>query len=341
MSTEKTEEPTAKKLKEARRRGQVGKSRELAGAATLLAAAGMLVAIGPSMGEGLGAIVKRAMGLTDSPLSLLAWATQTAGGLVFPFLAAVLVAGVAAHVLQTGPVLADKALEPKFERLNVVKGLGQLFTRRKLVELLKTLLIVGALGYVLVGVLESGVRPVSALASQSPSAFLQVLGELGSRLVFRVGACLLVLGIADLLYQRWQHRRDQRMSKEEVKREHRDAEGDPQTQAERSRLRREIAEHDALAEVHKADVLVVNPTHLAVALRYDEEDDESPRVLSKGSDHLAKRMIEEAQRAGVPIMRDVPLARALFELSHGDEIPEALFEAAAAVLRAAWGEAEA
>lgn len=134
------------------------------------------------------------------------------------------------------------------------------------------------------------------------------------------------------------------MTTEEVKREHREAEGEPQAKRERQRVHREIVEHGILEEVRRADVLVVNPTHVAVALRYEEEEgegeDAAPEILAKGQDHLAKRMIEAAREAGVPVMRDVPLARSLFELEVGVEIPETLYEAAAAVLSAAWRERE-
>jgi len=145
--------------------------------------------------------------------------------------------------------------------------------------------------------------------------------------------------VLDVLYQRWRFRQDQKMTKDEVKREHKESEGDPHSRQERERLHREILSQATLDQVRKADVLVVNPTHLAIALKYDEESDqEAPEVLVKGQDELARRMIDAAREAGVPVLRDLPLAHALWELEEGDEIPETLYEAVAAVLRAAWAE---
>lgn len=131
------------------------------------------------------------------------------------------------------------------------------------------------------------------------------------------------------------------MTRDEVKREHKESEGDPHVKGERQRLHRELLEHQVLESVRTADVLVVNPTHIAVALRFDaESEQEAPEVVAKGVDHLARRMIEVATEAGVPVLRDIPLARSLHGLDLGEEVPEALYDAVAAVLRAAWEERE-
>ena len=158
-------------------------------------------------------------------------------------------------------------------------------------------------------------------------------------LVFvRVGGAIAALAILDFLYQKWRYLKDQRMTKDEVKREYKDAEGDPHAKQQRDRLHKEIVEHNMVESVSLADVLVVNPTHLAVALHYDDDAANAPEITAKGSEHLARRMIEVAEQAGVPVVRDVPLARALFQLELGDEIPEALYDAVAVVLHAAWSE---
>ena len=157
--------------------------------------------------------------------------------------------------------------------------------------------------------------------------------------LWRVALALVALGALDLAYQRWRFLRDQRMTREEVEREHKEDEGDPHAKQERARLRKEIVEHGVLEAVRRADVLVVNPTHYAVALQYDDAaGDEAPEVIAKGQDHLARRMIDAAREAGVPVMRDVPLAHALYDLELGDLIPEPLYDAVAAVLQAAWAE---
>ena len=191
-------------------------------------------------------------------------------------------------------------------------------------------------------VLRAELRGVAGLPARDAASTLGALGLLLGALVLRVGAVVTGLGVLDLLYQRWRFAKDQRMTKEEVKREHKEAEGDPQDKQNRKRAHREIVEHGVLEQVRRADVLIVNPTHLAVALLYDEEAGaEAPEVLARGGDHLARRMIAAAEEAGVPVLQDVPLARALFELEVGELIPEGLYDAVAAVLRAAYGEREA
>ena len=342
MATEKTEEPTPKRLREARRKGQVPKSRELGTAAVLLATGGALVASGAGALEELRALFGltfRAIEEGTSPLALLSAGIAIGAGLIVPVLLAAMVAGTMANFLQVGPLLTLEPVKPQLSRLDVIKGIKNLFTRRQLMELLKTLLKMGIVGFVLWGVLRDGVRGLVGLAGRDAAAALEGTGAMVTTLVFRVGGAVLAVAILDVFYQRWQHRRDQRMSKDEVKREYKDAEGDPHAKQERDRAHREIVEHGALEQVRDADVLVVNPTHLAIALRYDEDEADAPTVLAKGQEHLAQRMIRAAKEAGVPIMRDVPLAHALYELERGDEIPETLYEAVAAVLRAAWDEA--
>ncbi|MBO6935650.1 MAG: type III secretion system export apparatus subunit SctU [Deltaproteobacteria bacterium] len=341
MASEKTEEPTPKRLREARRKGQVPKSRELGTAAVVLATGGALVATGEGALAELRALFSLTFGAVESgtaPLSVLDAGLATASALIVPVLLAAMVAGTMASFLQVGPLLTMEPVKPQLKRLDVIQGIKNLFTRRQLMELLKTLLKMAIVGYVLWQVLRDGVRGIVGLAGRDAVAALEGTGSVVTSLLFRVGGAVLGIAILDVFYQRWQHRRDQRMTKDEVKREYKDAEGDPHAKQERERVHREIVEHDAVEQVRDADVLVVNPTHLAVALRYDEDAAEAPMVLAKGQEHLAQRMIQAAKESGVPIMRDVPLARALFELERGDEIPETLYEAVAAVLRAAWDE---
>lgn len=343
MSGEKTEEPTAQKLRKARERGEVPKSRELGTAAVLLATGGAL--LGTS--EHALATLRAALStfLQNAP-SMQAGQPALELGLGFgldvlvPILLAALLAGTVTGYLQVGGLLTVHPLLPKLERIDPVRGAKNLFNQRRLVELLKTLLMMGVVGYVAFGVLRDGVRGVSGLAARDASAALSATGHLASSLLFRVAGAVLGLAILDVLYQRWRHRRDQRMSKDEVKREYKESEGDPHAKSQRERLHRELVEHDTVESVRSADVVVVNPTHVAVALRYDDETMDAPEVVARGQEHLAQRMIAAAHESGVPVMRDVPLARALHRLELGEQVPERLFEAVAAVLKAAWAERE-
>ena len=341
MAGEKTEEATSKRLRDARRKGQVPKSRELATASVLLAVGGALVATSESALASLRALMVVTLGAAardTSPLAMLDIGLATGVRILVPLLAAATLAGTLATFLQVGPLLTFEPVKPQLNRLDVVKGIKNLFSRRQLMELVKTLLKMAIVGYVLFRVLSDGVRGIVGLAGRDAVAALSTTGDLVTTLMFRVGGAVLGVAILDVFYQRWQHARDQRMTKDEVKREYKDSEGDPHAKQERDRMHREIVEHDSVERVRDADVLVVNPTHLAIALRYDELESDAPTVVAKGQEHLAERMIRAAKEAGVPVMRDIPLARALYELEHGDEIPELLYEAVAAVLRAAWDE---
>jgi len=345
MAEEKTEEPTPKKLREARRRGEVPKSRELSTAAILLTVAGVLVATGGAVLERIVASWELALEGAADPAGTAPHAVLVAGAslgmdALVPVLTVVLVATALVGFLQVGGLLTVEPLAPKLQRIDPVQGAKRLLSQRQAVELLKSLVkmgIIGGVGYV---TLRDGLRGVAGLAARDAEAAIDGTASMGATLLLRVGGAMAAIAVLDVFYQRWRHREDQKMTKEEVKRERKEAEGDPHAKQHRERTHREIVAHSTLEEVRGADVLVVNPTHLAVALRFDEEEHEAPEVVAKGQQELAQRMIAAAREAGVPVMRDVPLARSLFDLEVGDEIPEALYEAVAAVLRAAWIEAE-
>lgn len=340
--SEKTEQPTDKKLRDARKEGQVPKSRELATAAALLAVAGVFVATGPTMVDSLSAAMVFFVSLASTPSlikpELLVIALNRLADVIAPVLLVAMFAGSLATFLQVGPLAVP--IKARWQKLNVFVGIKNLFTRRQLVEFIKTLFKMGIIFYVAQSVLQEGLRGLVGLVGRDAKTLLDGTGAMAGRLVFRVAGAVLAIAVLDVFYQRWQHRRDNRMSKEDIKREFKNAEGDPHAKQERDRVRREFLENSTAQSVRDADVLVVNPTHLAVALSYDVEGESAPLVVAKGEDHLAQRMRKIAEEAGVPIMRDVPLARSLYDLERGEEIPESLYDAVAAVLRAAWRERE-
>lgn len=342
MSSERTEEATPKKLRKAREQGQVPKSKELPSALLLLVAVVALGASGESMLLGFRRamdVVLRAAATPEEALVTGAMIDVAGIGatVLAPILVAFLLAAVLGHVVQTGPMFSTQPIGADLSRLDPIAGTGRIFSRRSLVELLKGItklvVVASALSYVI----EAALPALLASAGGTTLGTLTVAGTLVRALLLRVGIVVLALSVLDVVYQRWQFLREQRMTKDETKREHREADGDPHVKRERERVRREIAQHDLLESVRRADVVVTNPTHLAVALRFDEEGDQSaPEIVGKGQDELARRIVEVAREAGVPVMQDIPLARGLFLLEVGEEIPERLYEAAAAVLRAAW-----
>lgn len=344
MADDRTEEPTPKRLRDARERGQVPKSRELGTALLLLASGATLGSVGPAWVAALRTLYEPALAaargeLAISPAVWLGVAAARGAEEVAPVLAVLVVVAFLASFVQTGPIVATKAIGFDASRLDPIAGAKRMVGPDAWIELLRSVLKVGIVTWVVWGVLEGAMRGTIALAGRDAGATISALGEVVQTLLFRAGGAMLAVAIADVLYQRWRHLRELRMTKQEVEREHKEAEGDPHAKAERDRVRREIAQHDTAEAVRRASVVVVNPTHLAVALRFDEESEQAaPEVVAKGMDEQAARIRRLAEQAGVPIVRDVPLARGLFELELGEEIPERLYEAVAAVLHAAASE---
>lgn len=346
MADDKTEEPTPKRLREAREKGQIAKSRELGTALLLLAAGGALGTSGPGFVRAVRELFEPALAaargeLELSPAGALSAGLEVAVRESAPLLAILVIVAVLASMVQTGPVLATKALGVELERLDPIAGAKRIVGPDAWVELARSILKVLLVAWVVKGVLEEGMHGALSLVGRDVSALLAATGTIVRTLLLRSGGAMLAIAVADVLYQRWKLQKELRMTKEEVKREHKEAEGDPHAKGERERVRREIAQHDVAEAVRSASVVVVNPTHVAVALRFEEDEGTSaPEVVAKGMEEQAMYIRRLAEEAGVPIVRDVPLARGLYELELGDEIPERLYDAVAAVLHAAWNERE-
>jgi len=346
MTGERTEEPTPKRKDDARRKGDVARSRDLVSFVSL--AAGFAVAsstanaaVGRLVGLVRGSVVQIGSDHLPDPSRVLITAAASIVAIVGPVLTAMLVAGTVVSYLDSGPVLSLGRVLPKLERIDPSKGVAQLFGKDRFVEIAKSLVVLVVLSAVATVVIRDLAFVLPRLASGDVGDVFGASGRVVVRLVSRVLVVLAGLAVFDFFLSRRQFLAGLRMTKDEVKREYKEADGDPHQKGERARMHREILEHSVLENVRRADVVVVNPTHLAVALRFDEESEQvAPEVIGKGEDELAQKMIEVAREAGVPVLRDIPLARSLYELHLGDEIPEELFEAVAAVLRAAWAERE-
>ena len=242
--------------------------------------------------------------------------------------------------MQTGGVVAAKRLSPDVARLDPFAGLRQLFSPARLFAVARALIAAAAVGWLAWHALGAHLVDLARTEGR-PSWIGVVVGELVlGWLAWRAALVGLALGAVDLVVTRKVWLRKLRMTKEEVKREHRDAEGDPQMKAARERAYHDLLAQAAAANVRGASVVVVNPTHIACALRYEPASDEdAPTVLAVGEGDIAARIVRIAQDHGVPVVRDVPLARALVALQPGDVIPEALYEAVAEILRSVWAPA--
>lgn len=342
---ERTEPASPKRRREARDEGQVARSEELSSGLSLLAGAAVLVWLGPVAFGELAQLTARVLSWAPaergpSAALVLRAGLETGLSATLPGLAVLAVVGGLVALTQVGPHLSSKAITPSLARLDPVAGFKRLFSGRSLYGAAKSLVEIALVAWILWGVLEALLPEIAGLVGATPDRIARVLGTAAVRLLVRGGVALAAIGLFDLGYQRWRLGQDLRMTKDEVRREHREEEGDPRHKQERARLHREIIAHSRIEDVRRADVVVVNPEHIAVALEYDEENMDAPKVVAKGEHAVAKQIIDVARAHGVPIVRDVALARALRDLEIDQEIPEDLYDAVAEVLKMAWAERE-
>ena len=335
-SGDPTEAPSQRRLDQAQREGQAPVSREAIGFATLLAGtlAGFLalpplgldwlrgmraLLEAPDAGEGMALVPAL---LRHSALALL------------PVLALVVTAGILASVAQSGPLLRAEALAPQLARINPGAALKRLFGPEGLVELLRTLVKLAVVGAALWQAVD--LPGLQAALHQPAELLLREAGHGALRLL--VAALVAFGGIAllDLLWVRWRHLRKMRMSREALRQEHKDSEGDPQIKARLRRLREMRARQRMLSAVAKATVVVTNPTHYAVALTYAPGQSSAPRLVAKGVDAMAARIRAAAVEHGVPIVENPPLARALWRLEPDTEIPAEHWQAVAGIIAYVW-----
>lgn len=337
---ERTEPATSRRLEEAREKGNVPRSRELNTFAVLIVAAVILITMGPKFAQGLAELLRHSLTFDRSIISdpRLLWsnliqATLDSLWLFFPMMLVLMVTVLAAPAMIGGWLLSIAAVQPDFGRLNPLKGVGRIFSTTSLVELIKAIAKTVLVGSIAFWVLWHHKDEVFALADESISSSITHIGILLVWTFLSItGALALIVGI-DVPFQLWDYAKKLRMTKEEVRQESKESEGNPQIKQRIRTLQREAARKRMMSEVPKADVIVTNPTRYAVALQYDEQKMRAPRVVAKGSYLLAERIRELGAENGVPILRTPPLARALYK--HGEldqEIPAGLFSAVAEVL---------
>ncbi len=338
--SERTQPASPRRLEQAREDGEVARSQEL-NTFALLAVAGMSVWIlGGEILSGLIGLMRSALTLTADDvfqtgqmLRLLGEHGGTGFGAIAPVLAAAFLAALIAPLLLNGWLFTLKPLQPKFSRLNPLAGMGRMFSLHGLVELAKAVAKVLVVGGVAALVIWNSLDAVVSLSQESTlSASLHAARLVGWTLLLTIGGMALIAAV-DVPYQLWNHAKKLRMSPAELRREARESEGDPQIKARVRNLQREAARKRMMAEVPKADVIITNPTHYAVALSYRENSMRAPRVVAKGQDLTAQRIRELAGEHRVPIVEAPPLARALYRHAElGDEVPESLYTAVAEVL---------
>jgi flagellar biosynthesis protein FlhB len=327
--SDKTEEPTPRRLKKAREEGDSAVSSAIGQGVGFILVLALLPAMLAALTAGVGAALRAAITTGSADVSSAAWLWVS---LSAPILGAAAMVSALLGFIQTGGAFTASRFMPDFSRVNPVQGAMNLFSLERVFSLLRSLVAALAVGWLSWGVLRDHLMDVAATAGRV-EAVATTSWLLGKRLLWGGATVALLLGAVDYFFVRRAWLARHRMTKDEVKREHRESEGDPEVKAARKRAHQEALAGSMVAAVKDAKVLIVNPTHLATALRYDEDDDQAPVVVAHGEGDLARRLIEAAHAYNVPVVRDVPIAHALRELTLGEEIPEALYEAVAEVLR--------
>jgi flagellar biosynthetic protein FlhB len=337
---EKTEQASERRKEEARRKGQVANSREVSVAASLAA----IGAVGSLMGAYGFSLLTATMKywlsvagttvLNESSLPTIALHVgRDVLTVVVPFGMLLVGLAVGVQILQTGWVLSAEKLQPDLSKISPMKGFKRLFSIRALVELPKSIFKIAIVTAVAYWNLKDEILALPLLLQVEPQVVMFHAGRLALSLTLWIAGALGVLGLADYGFQRWQLGQDLLMTKQEVKQEHRESEGDPMIKSRIRTIQRETARRRMMQEVPKADVVITNPTHLAVALKYEGAQMAAPKVVAKGAGYIAERIRQVAAEHGVPIIENKPLAQSLHKLVDlGKEIPSELYQAVAEIL---------
>lgn len=342
--SDKSEEPTPKRLRKAQEEGDSPISSFASQSVAFLCALAVVPAALSAMTATAIGDIRSALAAAAAPSPTIAFdAIRLATSIVTlsaPIIAAAGIASAVTSVVQSGGVVATKKLTPKLERLNPIQGFQGLFSAQRLVAILRAALFGGGVAYFAYAALRGQAVDLVHTAG-SLDQTLVVASRIAMDVAKRSAMFGLFLAVLDVVVTRRSWRKKLMMSKDEVKREHKESEGDPHQKAARERAHHEMMSAISIANVKTASVVVVNPVHIACALRYDEEDgDEAPVLVAAGHGDLAQKIQAAARQYGVPVLQDVPLARALVELEVGSPIPEALYEAVAEILREAWERTE-
>lgn len=340
--SDKTEEPTPKRLRKAREDGNSPLSTFASQAVAFLCAVfiapAAVFALVAHAGADLRSAIARAADPSPSTLfdpAVLGW---TVVALSAPMLGVAAISNAVTSLVQTSGVVTFKPLVPNLGKLNPATGFKNLLSAQRLVAVARAVLFALAVTWIAKTELVTNAVALAHTVGR-PDAAIRLAAATALGVAKKAAAFGLFLGIVDIIVTRRSWKAKLMMTKAEVKREHKESEGDPQQKAARERAHHEMLASVAIANVKRASVVVVNPTHIACALRYHEEEgDEAPTLVASGHGDLARKIVEAAVQYGVPVLRDVPLARALVELEVGDEIPPALYEAVAEILREAWAE---
>lgn len=337
---DRTEAPTDKRRSDARNKGNVPKSTDINSVFVLLTGLLLLKFFGPWMMSHIVAYMRETLSLIGNTqdgytfsAAIVKKAIFVISLICFPVCIGIMVVGVMANLLQVGFLMTFEPLVPKFEKINPISGFGRMFSLKSLVEMVKNIMKLLIIGFVAFVTVRGEFGKFIGLGDTSSGAILFFMMTVSFNVILRIALVLLVLAILDYAFQRFENEKSLKMSKQEIKEEHKQSEGDPHVKARVRSLQREMAKRRMMQEVPKATVVVTNPTHLAIALLYEPSEMDAPRVVAKGKLLIAEQIKKLAREAGIPVVEDKPLARAMFDkVTIGDAVPLEFFSAVAEIL---------
>ncbi|BCR06619.1 flagellar biosynthetic protein FlhB [Desulfuromonas versatilis] len=336
---EKTEQATAKRREDFRKKGQVAQSREVHTAALMTAMVLLWFFYAPLFWKNLqslvGGLMARAGAFEVTPLSvvdLMIYIMGRVGLLLAPVLLLVLVVGFLSSIAQIGFLFTTKPLEPDFSKLDPIKGAARFVSKRSLVELVKSLAKVLLLGFIAYKTVAAEFADGLLLVDMPPAETVGYLGRVAFMVLLKSSGVLILLALLDFMFVRWELEQKMKMTKQEQKEEFKETEGDPHVKGRIRSIQAQMARKRMMAEVPKADVVITNPTHFSVAIRYKRGEMDAPVVVAKGADDVAMKIREIAREHKVPLVENKPVARALMKVELDHPIPEEMFKAVAEIL---------
>lgn len=338
---EKTEKATPKKRQDARKKGQVLKSQDVTAAFLLLITFAFLFIAAPFMFSGLIDFLNQAFGrnllidtmTVDTVMEMYFESLKEMAMLVLPIMVVAMVAGIGANYFQFGLLFTTETLKLDLKKMDPIKGIKKIISTRAIINLIKSLLKVAFIGTVTTTIIWMNLENVLSLAFKSPWEILGTVAYLTGIMGLAAALMLILIAILDYFYEKYEYEKQLKMSKQDIKDEYKNSEGDPLIKSKIKQRQREMAMRRMMQEIPSADVVITNPTHYAIALKYDENSMDAPRVIAKGTDFVAQKIKMIAKEHDVIMVENRPLARAMYDqVEIGDAVPEEFFKAVAEIL---------
>lgn len=335
----RTEQASGKRRQDFREKGQVAQSREVHTAALMTFFLLLWFFYAPYFWEQLELLTRGLLGMAGefelTPVSvqgLFLFLLSRLGLLIAPLLALVLVIGFFSSFMQIGWLFTTKPMEPDLSKLDPIKGASKFISKRSFIEVLKSLVKVLVIGYFAYQTVRNEFEAAMYLVDMPPVSTVAFIGRLAFSVLLKTCGILIVLALFDYLFVRWEMEEKMKMTKQEQKEEYKETEGDPLIKGKIRQIQMQMARKRMMAEIPKADVVITNPTHLSIAIAYRRDEMDAPRIVAKGADALAMKIREIAKEHRVPLVENVPVARALYKFEVGDAVPEELYTAVAEIL---------